>query len=169
MKKIQVATKVTKPEPAREKIIPKPTTPVPTETPKLITSLQTPKSFHVLSITHVERTVSQKYERPIALIEAENGKILCEMKKDSLLIGRCSSVDLDLRVIISPFIKTISRTHARIIYDHDSKGFLLQNTGRNGTRVDGVLYEGLGPATLNSGSTITMGRIHLRFKIKSKP
>lgn len=90
------------------------------------------------------------------------------MKSDSLLIGRKkhrnNPIDLDLSAMYPDVrIKTASRTHARIKHDSLSHTFSLENLGRNGTRVNGILYEKQ-PCILKDSSVITIGKVNLRLK-----
>jgi predicted component of type VI protein secretion system len=65
--------------------------------------------------------------------------------------------------------RTISHRHCQIFYDTSSRHWLLENFGRNGTRVNDKQIGRQGEPTiiqLESGSTIEMGKFTMRFMLK---
>lgn len=90
------------------------------------------------------------------------------MKKTKLVIGRkkhignAQNCGLDIPMFESnPKLRTISRKHACIHFDPDRGIFVLQNFGRNGTKVDGVLQKTF--SILKPQAKIEIGKQILQF------
>jgi hypothetical protein len=82
-------------------------------------------------------------------------------------IGRASpSVLLDMRLYTT--LRTVSHEHARIAYQIELRSFVLDNIGRNGTRVNGeVIRSGATRSfvTLMHNDVITIGGVDMQFKL----
>ncbi len=116
---------------------------------------------------------AKEYASAIGSLTDDKGKLLALMENNTFTIGRCSQVDLDLRILPSPYLKAVSRVHARIQYNPQDHNFYLFNEGRNGTRVNGnptpdnpTPQQGM---LLTNTSTIALGRISVVFKILRTP
>jgi len=91
--------------------------------------------------------------------------IIC---RNPLVIGRgVPSVDMDLSYYTDS--RTVSHRHCQIAYDIANRCWVLENFGRNGTRVNDKQIGRLGSTTvtrLESGATIEMGKFTMRFLLK---
>jgi pSer/pThr/pTyr-binding forkhead associated (FHA) protein len=87
------------------------------------------------------------------------------------IIGRLSAtVLLDMRHYTPQ--RTVSHEHARISYQPEIKSFVLDNIGRNGTRVNGeVIRSGVARSfiTLVHNDVITIGGVDMHFKLNQPP
>ncbi|KAH7300474.1 hypothetical protein KP509_24G064000 [Ceratopteris richardii] len=81
------------------------------------------------------------------------------MQTYSIVLGRNSkksAVDVDLAGLGGGM--NISRQHARIFYDFDTKRFALEVLGKNGCHVEGILYHpGTPPVKLDSQYLLQIG------------
>lgn len=89
-------------------------------------------------------------------------------EEPNFLIGR-STEDVLLDMWRYTVSRTVSHRHARIRYSEELNRFLLDNLGRNGTRVNGLVvrsgtYAG-GMAMLSHGDIINIGEIDMVFEI----
>lgn len=109
---------------------------------------------------------------PIALLEGRDQKghpFSCPVLKVPFSIGRkIQELNMDLSQYTN--LRTISHFHAKIIYNAPTEKFYLICLGRNGTRVDNVLYKPNSPefnnsAELKDGSEIEIGKVEMTFKL----
>ena len=87
------------------------------------------------------------------------------------IIGRINAtVLLDMRHYTD--MRTVSHEHARIAYQPDIKSFVLDNIGRNGTRVNGeVIRSGVARSftTLAHNDVITIAGVDMCFQLTNPP
>lgn len=86
-------------------------------------------------------------------------------------IGRLNpNVLLDMRCYTS--LRTVSHEHARISYQPEIKSFVLDNIGRNGTRVNGELIRSGQKRSfvpLAHNDVITIGGTDMHFRLVAAP
>ncbi|KAH7439751.1 hypothetical protein KP509_04G074500 [Ceratopteris richardii] len=103
------------------------------------------------------RSMSRDLEAGFAKLQGEDFEYY--MQTYSIVLGRNSkksSVDVDLAGLGGGM--NISRQHARIFYDFDTKRFALEVLGKNGCHVQGNLYHpGTPPVKLDSQYLLQIG------------
>ncbi|KAK7204118.1 fork head domain-containing protein [Myxozyma melibiosi] len=86
----------------------------------------------------------------------------------SVTIGRYSEpvagqVDPDRVDIDLGPTKVVSRKHAIVRYDLNLRVWIIEVTGRNGVKIDGVTYKGGRTQALHSGSILDIGGVQMMF------
>eukprot|EP00741_Cyanophora_paradoxa_P000896 tig00000448_g866.t1 len=89
-----------------------------------------------------------------------------QVRREAVVLGRSLPdrnyrVDFDLSTF--PAATKVSKKHAVVQYRRESDDFVLINCGKNGTKVDGVLYDAK-PAVLSDGACIGICNVQLVFR-----
>ncbi|ODV92947.1 hypothetical protein CANCADRAFT_95540 [Tortispora caseinolytica NRRL Y-17796] len=133
-----------------------------------ISSLPLPRQTIQVAIDHANSDSYQGDIRAYGKIAGPNWTYY--IKEVELLIGRNytgpdNTPEDNVQIDLGPS-KVVSRKHAAIIYDYQSKNWFLHVLGRNGLKIDGIHYKS-GAVFLRSGSHIEISDIHMIFALPS--
>mmetsp|Transcript_14688 Transcript_14688/g.25111 ORF Transcript_14688/g.25111 Transcript_14688/m.25111 type:complete len:222 (+) Transcript_14688:97-762(+) len=115
---------------------------------------------------HITQMSEEPLPSPIAIVKVLESNKIFEMNKKSMIIGRRiqdsnNKVDVDLADCSTA--QKVSKKHAAIYVAEDGQ-FEVANFGKNGTYVDGCLYQHA-VAVLKNNSKIQIGGCAMTFQI----
>jgi hypothetical protein len=112
---------------------------------------------------------------PYALVEKDSGELISlpvsDEKLTKIIVGR-KSVDFtpDVDLSLFPSSATVSRKHAVLIIDSESRSVSIQDLGStNGTYINGERLDPAKTYKLNPGDVVSFSKkLHLTLEVKEK-